>query len=153
MFHSQYDWTTGVPDDGNEWRKFRALPRSHPLRSLVCTLFKKGGNRRAFRLPGVGGDHFHCKVEPSPGHIRCRNVCAPPMPINYHLQKYHLSGVLSHRPSRSPKSAFFLFFRFLPFFSFHFQQKTGRHRSRDPFCKSPILVSFHRKMSEKARNP
>ena len=29
-------------------------------------------NRRAFRLPGEGGDHFHCTVEPSPGHIRCR---------------------------------------------------------------------------------
>ena len=31
-FHAQYDWTTGVPDDGNEWRKFRAVPRSYPLR-------------------------------------------------------------------------------------------------------------------------
>ena len=25
----------GVPDDGNDWRKFRAVPRSYPLRSLV----------------------------------------------------------------------------------------------------------------------
>ena len=33
--HAQYDWTTGVPDNGNDWRKFRAVPRSHPLRSLV----------------------------------------------------------------------------------------------------------------------
>ena len=40
---------------------------------LFCTLFIKGGNRRAFRLPGEGGDHFHCTVEPSPGHIRCRS--------------------------------------------------------------------------------
>ena len=55
-----------------EWRKFRAVPRSYPLRSLFCTLFTKGGNRRVFRLPGAGGDHFHCTVEPSPGHIRCR---------------------------------------------------------------------------------
>ena len=39
---------------------------------LFCTLFNKGGNRRAFRLPGAGGDHFHCAVEPSPGHIWCR---------------------------------------------------------------------------------
>ena len=44
----------------------------YPLRSLVCTSFKKGGSRRAFRLPGAGGDHFHCTVEPSPGHILCR---------------------------------------------------------------------------------
>ena len=35
MFHAQYDWTTGVPDNGNEWRKFRAATRSYPLRSLV----------------------------------------------------------------------------------------------------------------------
>ena len=27
-------------------------------------------NRRAFRLSGAGGDHVHCAVEPSPGHIR-----------------------------------------------------------------------------------
>ena len=50
----------------------------YPLRSLVCTLFDKGGSRRAFkfRLPGAGGDHFHCTVEPSPGHIRCRLIRA-----------------------------------------------------------------------------
>ena len=35
-------------------------------------LLKRGGNRWVFRLPGEGGDHFHCTVEPSPGHIRCR---------------------------------------------------------------------------------
>ena len=34
-FHAQCDRTTGVPDNGNEWRKFRAVPRSYPLRSLV----------------------------------------------------------------------------------------------------------------------
>ena len=70
----QYDWTTGVPDNGNEWRKFRTVPRLYPLRSLVCTLFNKGRSRGAFRLPGAGGDHFHCTVEPSPGHIRCRHL-------------------------------------------------------------------------------
>ena len=39
--HAQYDWTTGVLDNGNEWRKFRAVPRLYALRSLVCTLFNK----------------------------------------------------------------------------------------------------------------
>ena len=72
IIHAQYDWTTGVLDNGNEWRKFHAAPRLYPLRSLVCTLFNKGGSRGAFRLPGAGGDHFHRTVEPSPGHIRCR---------------------------------------------------------------------------------
>ena len=31
-----------------------------------------------FRLPGAGGDHFHCTVEPSPGHIWCRHVSTFP---------------------------------------------------------------------------
>ena len=35
----------------------------------------RGGNRRVFRLPGAGGDHFHFTVEPSPVHIRCRLFC------------------------------------------------------------------------------
>ena len=35
VFHAQYDRTTGVPDNGNEWRKFRAVPHLYPLRSLV----------------------------------------------------------------------------------------------------------------------
>ena len=43
-----------------------------PCVPLFCALVSKGGSRRAFRLPGEGGDHFHCAVEPSPGHIRCR---------------------------------------------------------------------------------
>ena len=40
---------------------------------MFSTLFSKAGNRKAFRLQGAGGDHFHCTVEPSPGHIRCRH--------------------------------------------------------------------------------
>ena len=43
-----------------------------PCVPLLSTLFNRGGNRRAFRLPGAGGDHFHRAVEPLPGHIRCR---------------------------------------------------------------------------------
>ena len=43
-----------------------------PSASLFVHCFNKVGNRRVFRLSGVGGDHFHCMVEPSPGHIRCR---------------------------------------------------------------------------------
>ena len=78
FFHAQYDWTTGVPDNGIEWTKCRAVPRLYPLRSLVCTLLNKGGSRRAFRLPGTGGDHFHCTVEPSPSHIRCRFLHSSP---------------------------------------------------------------------------
>ena len=43
-----------------------------PCVPLFSIVFNRGGNRRAFRLPGQGGDRFHCTVEPSPGHIRCR---------------------------------------------------------------------------------
>ena len=41
-----------------------------PCVPLFSTLFNRGVNRRAFGLLGEGGDHFHCTVEPSPGHIR-----------------------------------------------------------------------------------
>ena len=30
-----FDWTTGIPCDGNEWRKHRVAPRGHPLRPCV----------------------------------------------------------------------------------------------------------------------
>ena len=57
---------------------------------LFCTLFNKGGNRRVFSLPGAGGDHFHCAVEPSPGHIRGRFLDNFPGP-------QHPSVVISKR--------------------------------------------------------
>ena len=52
-----------------------------PCVPLFCAMFSKGGNRRAFRLPWEGGDHSHCTVEPSSGHIRCRfgNKFPPPL--------------------------------------------------------------------------
>ena len=45
-----------------------------PCAPLFSTWFNRGGNRKAFRLQGKGGDHFHCAVEPSPGHIRWRTL-------------------------------------------------------------------------------
>ena len=45
-----------------------------PCVPLFCTLSNRGGNRRAFGLPGEGGDHFHCAEEPSPGHFQCRYI-------------------------------------------------------------------------------
>ena len=55
----------------NGGRSVSYLART-PCVPSFCTLFNRVGNRRAFRLPGEGGDHFHCAVEPSPGHIWCR---------------------------------------------------------------------------------
>ena len=50
-------------------RRTSLAPLASP-RFLFCLI--GGGNRRVFRLAGEGGDHFHCTVDPSPGHIRCR---------------------------------------------------------------------------------
>ena len=38
------------------------VPLAFPL--VLYFVYYKGGKRRAFRLPGKGGDHFHCTVEP-----------------------------------------------------------------------------------------
>ena len=61
-----------------------------PCVPLFCTLFTKGENRRAFRLPGAGGDHFHCTVEPSPGHIRCRGLATLTGVQNFTLPSFSI---------------------------------------------------------------
>ena len=38
----RYDWTTGVPENGNDWRKFRAVPRLYRFRPLVSEVSKGG---------------------------------------------------------------------------------------------------------------
>ena len=63
-FHAQYDWTTGVPDNGNEWRKFPCF--------VHCLIGVETEGLLDYQ--GRAGDHFHCTVEPSPGHIRCREI-------------------------------------------------------------------------------
>ena len=58
-----------------QWKWMEEVPCRTPLTPLASPCFVliwKGGNRRALTLRGEGGDHFHCTVEPSPGHIRCR---------------------------------------------------------------------------------
>ena len=71
--HAQYDWTTGVSDNGNDWRKFRAVPLSYPLRPLIVYFVLIGVETEGLLdCQGKAGDHFHCTVEPSPGHIQCR---------------------------------------------------------------------------------
>ena len=58
----------GVPDNGNDWRKFRAVPRSYPLRSLLLYFVLIGVETEGLLdYQGRAGDHFHCAVEPSPG--------------------------------------------------------------------------------------
>ena len=64
---AQYDWMTGVPDNGKEWRKFRVIPRLHPLRLLLVLGWKQKGfyTTRGWRgsLPLCGGtfaQSYHC---------------------------------------------------------------------------------------------
>ena len=57
------------------------VPRCTSLAPLASPRFVLslvgGGNRRAFRLPAAGGDHFHYMVEPLPDQIRCRIPSTP----------------------------------------------------------------------------
>ena len=65
-----YDWTTGGPNDGNEWRKYRVVPRVYPLHPLGFACFSRVGSKGAFRLPGATWDRFRCTVESLPGQPR-----------------------------------------------------------------------------------
>ena len=69
IVHARYDWTTGVPDDGNVWRKYRVVPRAYPSHPLFVLIFIGLETKNV----GAGGEHFHCTVDPSLGHTRCRN--------------------------------------------------------------------------------
>ena len=60
-----------VPDNGNGGSSVSYLART-PCVPSFYTLFNRAGNRKACRLPGEGGDHFHWTVEPPHGHIWCR---------------------------------------------------------------------------------
>ena len=49
-----------------------------PLASPCFVLSLVGVETEAFLdYQGRAGDHFHCAVEPSPGHIRCRRMQNP----------------------------------------------------------------------------
>ena len=72
FLHAQYDWTTGVPDNGNEWRKFRVVPRSHPLRPLVFyCVFVGVETEGLLDYQGRAGIISIVRWNLS-GHIRCR---------------------------------------------------------------------------------
>ena len=42
----------GHPRDGNEWKKYRVVPRAHPLRTLLYAYFNRSGSKGAFSFPG-----------------------------------------------------------------------------------------------------
>ena len=45
-----------------------------PCVPLFCTSFNRVETEGLLDYQGRAGDHVHCTVEPSPGHIRCRKV-------------------------------------------------------------------------------
>ena len=45
IIHARYDWTTGVPDYGNVWRKHRAVPRVYPSQPLIRAYFHRVGSK------------------------------------------------------------------------------------------------------------
>ena len=49
----RYDWTTGAPCDGNEWKKYRVVPRAHPSRTLLYVFFNRSGSKEPFSFPGA----------------------------------------------------------------------------------------------------
>ena len=44
----RYDWTTGGPCKGNEWRKFCDVPRAYPLRPRVFACLNRSGSKWGF---------------------------------------------------------------------------------------------------------
>ena len=81
-----------------------------PLASPYLCLFSWGCKQTCFRLPGAGGEHFHCTVDPSPGHIRrrvfflCCNVLSQPLRNRNNLGE--LKGT-ELRWQREPKTQIF----------------------------------------------
>ena len=47
----RYDWTTGGPHDGNEWKKYRVVPHAHPSRTLPYVSFNGSVSKDAFSFP------------------------------------------------------------------------------------------------------
>ena len=65
-----------------------------PCVPLFCTLLNRDGNKGVFILPGEGGDHFHCAVEPSPGHTRRRkNHPKPPSQEFSEIKAEHVTRI------------------------------------------------------------
>ena len=50
-----YDWTTGAPHDGNEWKKYRAVPRAHPSRTLLYAYLTRSGSKGLLAFQGWCG--------------------------------------------------------------------------------------------------
>ena len=108
----RYDWTTGAPHDGNEWKKCRVVPRAHPSRTLLYAHFNRSGSKRGFSFPRATWDRFRCTVEPLPSHNRCRQE--------------HWATVVS---GEAEKDRFFFGVFFWPFSSGHISKGPSRTKN------------------------
>ena len=61
-----------------QWKWLEEVPRRTSLAPLAfpCFVLRLIGleTKNVLDYQGRAGDHFHCTVEPSPGHIRCRKT-------------------------------------------------------------------------------
>ena len=66
---------TSIGPLGGQWKCMEEVPRRTslvPLAFLCFVLCLMGVETEGLLAhQGRAGDHFHCTVEPSPGHIRC----------------------------------------------------------------------------------
>ena len=88
--HARYDWTTGVPDNGNVWGKYRVVPRAYPSHPPICANFHRVGNKERFRLPGAGGGALPLYSGP---FARSYSVLRKLRAVGPHFQHTAQSGV------------------------------------------------------------
>ena len=55
FFEDWFDWTTGAPHDGYEWKKYGVVPCAHPSRTLLSAYFNSSENKAALSFPGGRG--------------------------------------------------------------------------------------------------
>ena len=69
-----------MPDNGSEWRKFRIVPRSHPLRPLVLYFvenFKGVEAEELLDYQGRAGIISIARWNFRPGPLQCRKMLDP----------------------------------------------------------------------------
>ena len=102
LFHARCDWTTGVPDDGNVWRKYRRTPRI-PLFVLIFIVLETKNvldyQGRAGALPLYSGPFaWSYSVSTYRPTFFCASffpffaLSAPPFPRQFSSPKSSLSG-------------------------------------------------------------
>ena len=84
IFGGEYDWTTRGPYDENEWRKYRVVPRAHPLPPCAFAYFLEGLEAKG-RLDFQGRPGITSVVRWNPRSVMFSvKICL----VNSYLHKY-----------------------------------------------------------------